>query len=115
MEELGGAVLAFQRDLAKHGNAQRVTSMAFSEFGRRVKENASRGCDHGKAGPMFVVGPKVKPGIYGDLPSLTDLDKGDLKFDIDFRSIYATVIEDWMKGKAKPILNEDFKKVGFMG
>jgi uncharacterized protein (DUF1501 family) len=114
MEELGGAVLAFQRDLAKHGNAQRVTSMAFSEFGRRVKENASRGCDHGKAGPMFVVGPKVKPGIYGDLPSLTDLDKGDLKHHTDFRSVYATLLEKWLKAPSQKILRESYPLLEFV-
>jgi uncharacterized protein (DUF1501 family) len=115
LSQLDQALKSFFTDLAQQGNKDRVTLLTFTEFGRRVAENASGGTDHGKGNCLFVAGAPVKGGLYGKHPSLTDLDKGDLKFDIDFRSIYATVIEDWMKGKAKPILNEDFKKVGFMG
>ncbi len=115
MEELGGAVRAFQKDLVKSGNHQRVTSMAFSEFGRRVKENASQGCDHGKAGPMFVFGSKVKAGCYGKLPSLTDLDKGDLKYHTDFRSVYATVLEKWLSAPSDKILGDSYPLLKFLG
>ena len=66
--------------------------MTFSEFGRRVAQNASNGTDHGTAMPLFVVGGKLKGGLYGAHPSLTDLDNGDLKFATDFRSVYATVL-----------------------
>lgn len=114
MEELGGAVLAFQKDLANQGNDQRVTSMAFSEFGRRVKENASQGCDHGQAGPMFVIGPKVKAGVCGELPSLTDLDKGDLKYHTDFRSVYATVLEKWLSAPSDKILGASYPQLDFL-
>jgi uncharacterized protein (DUF1501 family) len=70
--------------------------MAFSEFGRRVKENTSQGTDHGTAGPAFVIGEPVKGGQYGKLPSLTDLDDGNLKFTTDYRRMYATLIGKWM-------------------
>jgi uncharacterized protein (DUF1501 family) len=93
---LGGGLKAFYADLAAHGNAQRVLAMTFSEFGRRVTQNASNGTDHGTAMPLFVVGGSVKGGVYGDHPSLTDLDNGDLKFHTDFRSVYATVLQSWL-------------------
>jgi uncharacterized protein (DUF1501 family) len=73
----------------------RVLVMTYSEFGRRPAENNSRGTDHGTAAPHFVLGGKVKGGIYGNQPSLADLEKGDLKFNIDFRRLYATVARNW--------------------
>jgi uncharacterized protein (DUF1501 family) len=66
--------------------------MTYSEFGRRVAANASGGTDHGTAGPLFVAGPRVKGGFYGEEPSLSDLDSGDLRFTTDFRSVYATLL-----------------------
>ena len=93
---LDNGLKAFYADLAAHGNAQRVLAMTFSEFGRRVTQNASNGTDHGTAMPLFVVGGSVKGGVYGDHPSLTDLDNGDLKFHTDFRSLYATVLQRWL-------------------
>jgi uncharacterized protein (DUF1501 family) len=110
MTEFNDAIAAFQKDLADQGNAQRVLTMAFSEFGRRVKENASQGTDHGKAGPMFLFGPGVKAGIHGEMPSLADadLDKGDLVHTTDFRSVYATVLEKWLGTPSEPILGEKF-------
>jgi uncharacterized protein (DUF1501 family) len=95
LRELSDALKAFYDDLAQHGNDKRTLTMTFSEFGRRVAENASRGTDHGEAGPMFLIGGGVKGGIYGDHPSLDDLDNGDIKFTVDFRSVYATVVEKW--------------------
>jgi uncharacterized protein (DUF1501 family) len=95
LRELSDALKAFYDDLAAHGNDKRTLTMTFSEFGRRVAENASRGTDHGEAGPMFLIGGGVKGGIYGDHPSLDDLDNGDIKFTVDFRSVYATVVEKW--------------------
>ena len=106
--ELSGAVSAFTRDLDQHGHGQRAMLMTFSEFGRRVHENGSQGTDHGAAAPMFLAGGKVKPGLLGKYPSLTDLDEGDLKFTTDFRSIYAAVLEQWLGVKAKPILGDEF-------
>src|SRR5207253_738553 len=83
---------AFFRQLGTDGRAGDVVLMTYSEFGRRVAANASGGTDHGTAGPVFVAGPHVKGGFYGDEPSLTDLDQGDLRFTTDFRSIYATML-----------------------
>jgi uncharacterized protein (DUF1501 family) len=113
MADLGGAVAAFQKDLAEQGNADRVLTMAFSEFGRRVRENGTQGTDHGTAGPMFLAGPGVKPGLYGKHPSLADadLDRGDLKFAIDFRSVYAAVLERWLRVPSRPVLGGVFPPV----
>src|SRR5207253_62597 len=95
---------AFLKDLEAHGWGDDVAIMAFSEFGRRVAENGSAGTDHGSAGPMFVVGPSVKGGVVGNHPSLTDLTSGDLKFAIDFRSVYAGLLQDWLEGSPKDVL-----------
>ncbi len=106
MKQLGEGLSAFMKDLAAHGTAKRVTVFVFSEFGRRVAENASGGTDHGTAGPSFVVGPNVKGGLYGKYPSLTDLDKGDLKYEVDFRSIYATLIDRCIGADHAPVLGK---------
>jgi uncharacterized protein (DUF1501 family) len=110
MRQLGDAVLAFQNDLKAQGNEGRVLTMVFSEFGRRVRQNASNGTDHGTAAPMFLVGPSLKAGVCGNHPSLTDLDQGDLKYGIDFRSVYTSILEDWMKAPAEAILRGKFAK-----
>jgi uncharacterized protein (DUF1501 family) len=107
LKELGEGLAAFQRDLEAHGRADRVLTMTFSEFGRRVAENASGGTDHGAAEPMFVLGP-VRGGIVGDHPSLTDLDHGDLKHAIDFRSVYSTVLEGWLGASTEKVLGQRF-------
>jgi uncharacterized protein (DUF1501 family) len=114
LSQLDASLKSFFTDLKEQGNSDRVTLMTFSEFGRRVGENASSGTDHGKASCLFVAGQPVKGGLYGEYPSLTDLDQGDLKYTVDFRSVYATVIEDWLKGKAKPVVSGEFKKLGFI-
>jgi uncharacterized protein (DUF1501 family) len=108
LRELSDALKAFYDDLAAHGNDQRTLTMTFSEFGRRVAENASRGTDHGEAGPMFLIGGGVKGGIYGDHPSLDDLDNGDIKFTVDFRSVYATVVEKWFGKPSNGIIAGTF-------
>ena len=105
------AVHGFIRDLERMGNADRVSVLAFSEFGRRVPENTSLGTDHGAANVMFLAGKNVHGGHYGKLPSLTELDDGDnLKFTTDFRRVYATAIDGWLRhpGSAT-VLNGDFK------
>ena len=118
---LGDAILAFYTDLEAIGMADQVSMMMFSEFGRRVAENASLGTDHGVAGPMFILGKGVKGGIYGEHPSLTDLDMaegvggmgGDLKMTTDFRHVYATMIKEWMGvDDTKSILKADFPTLG---
>jgi len=85
-----------------------VLMMTFSEFGRRVEQNASGGTDHGAAAPMFLFGPKLKQGVVGQHPSLTNLDSGDLKFHIDFRSVYASVMQNWLETPSKPVLGNQF-------
>jgi uncharacterized protein (DUF1501 family) len=92
-----------------------VLVLAWSEFGRRVAENASLGTDHGKAGSMFVVGDAVKGGtFYGDTVDLANLDNGDLRTEIDFRSVYATVIRDWFGNDPEPVLNGTYANLGFL-
>lgn len=108
LKYLGDGLLAFYKDLAAHGNDKRVVAMTFSEFGRRVNQNASNGTDHGTAMPLFIVGGGVKGGVYGDHPSLTDLDAGDLKFHTDFRSVYATMLERWLGRSSTDILAGTF-------
>lgn len=111
LEQLGDAVAAFTEDLVHHGHGDRVATLMFSEFGRRVKENASRGTDHGAAAPLFVAGTKVKPGLIGKHPSLSDLDNGDLKHHTDFRAVYAALLEHWLGWPAGPVVGEMFEPV----
>jgi uncharacterized protein (DUF1501 family) len=108
LSELGDSLAAFHADLKAAGQADRVAVMTFSEFGRRVAENASAGTDHGAAAPLFVVGPVAKAGLIGDHPSLDDLDDGDLKHHTDFRRVYAAMLERWLGLPAAPILGEGF-------
>jgi len=82
--------------------------MTFSEFGRRVTQNASGGTDHGAAAPMFMFGKAVNQGIVGQHPSLTKLDQGDLIYTVDFRSVYSTVLQKWLDTPSKPILGAQF-------
>jgi uncharacterized protein (DUF1501 family) len=111
MNQLGSSLLAFYSDLKSQGNDGRVMTLTFSEFGRRVAQNASGGTDHGTAAPMFLAGPMVRPGLFGDQPSLTDLDQGDLKHTLDFRSVYAGVLEHWLKADSKAVLEGVFRPV----
>lgn len=90
------AIHGFMEDIRRLGRGQDVAMMVFTEFGRRVEENGSLGTDHGTATPMFLVGDGVKGGFYGKHPSLTDLDDGNMKMTTDFRSVYATVIKEWL-------------------
>ncbi|MHC4990298.1 MAG: DUF1501 domain-containing protein [Planctomycetota bacterium] len=110
LRQLGDALNAFHQDLKAQGNSGRVLVMVFSEFGRRVGQNASGGTDHGTAAPMYLVGDMVRPGLLGDHPSLTELDQGDLRFNIDFRSVYASILEDWMGAPAAKILGREHRK-----
>ncbi|MFL6528905.1 MAG: DUF1501 domain-containing protein [Chthoniobacterales bacterium] len=108
MGELNDALAAFVADLKQQGNFGRVLLMTFSEFGRRVTENANNGTDHGAAAPMFLLGGGVKPGLYGKYPSLADLDHGDLKFNTDFRSVYGTVLDQWLGAPSQTVLGRRF-------
>jgi uncharacterized protein (DUF1501 family) len=109
MTQFAQGVSAFWADIEKQGNRDRVLMMTFSEFGRRVEQNASGGTDHGAAAPMFLIGGGVKEGLFGKHPSLTDLDQGDLKHTTDFRSVYATILQEWLDTPSKPILGQQFK------
>lgn len=111
---LSAGLQAFYKDLGAHGLADRVLTMTFSEFGRRVQQNASNGTDHGTAMPLFVIGGLVKGGIYGDHPSLTDLDHGDLKYHIDFRSVYSTVLARWLGRNPSDVITGNFGAVAFV-
>ncbi|MGI8475791.1 MAG: DUF1501 domain-containing protein [Thermomicrobiales bacterium] len=115
LQTVGDGVQAFMHDLEGIGRADDVMIMTFSEFGRRVAENASGGTDHGAAAPLWLIGGGVKPGILGDHPSLSDLDDGDLKFGVDFRSVYGTLLEDWLGAPSSGIIGtSDFPKLGFV-
>jgi uncharacterized protein (DUF1501 family) len=111
LKDLGDSTKAFVDDLKAQGNLPRVLVMTFSEFGRRVTENANGGTDHGAAAPMFIVGNKVKAGLLGKYPSLApqDLFEGDIKYNVDFRNVYAGVLESWLKTKSAPILGRQFE------
>jgi uncharacterized protein (DUF1501 family) len=111
---LGDGLVSFYQDLAAHGLDKKVLTMTFSEFGRRVSQNASNGTDHGTAMPLFIVGGGVKGGIYGDHPSLTDLDHGDLKFSTDFRAVYATVIEKWLGRNPSDVITGSYPTLAFV-
>ena len=115
MTELNDALSAFVADLKQQGNFDRVLLMTFSEFGRRVAENANGGTDHGAAAPMFVLGGAVKAGLFGKYPSLTDLDHGDLKFNTDFRSVYGTILDRWLKAPSELVLGRKFSSLPIIG
>ncbi len=107
--ELAEAMEAFRRDMVAQGNFSRVLMMTFSEFGRRVSENANRGTDHGAAAPMFIMGGKVNAGLHGTRPDLGKLDRGDLVHSVDFRNVYSGVLEKWLGVKSAPVLGREFK------
>ena len=111
LQQLSGAIRAFVEDVAHHGHGDRTLVMSFSEFGRRVAENASEGTDHGAAAPMFLAGAKVRAGLVGEHPSLDELDDGDLKHQIDFRQVYATLLERWIGCSSKSVLGGNFQSI----
>jgi uncharacterized protein (DUF1501 family) len=115
MGYLDSAVSAFYQDLSAHGVADRVLIATWSEFGRRPKENASGGTDHGAAAPLMLMGDPVKGGIYGQPASLTDLDPtGNLKFNVDFRSVYQEILGGHLGADPKEILGAGFDKLGLI-
>jgi uncharacterized protein (DUF1501 family) len=114
MGELGNALSAFTADLKAQGNFDRVLTMTFSEFGRRVAENASRGTDHGAAAPMFLLGGSVQPGLHGKPPSLETLHSGDLIHTVDFRNVYATILRKWLGSPVEPVLKRNFRMLDFL-
>ncbi len=114
LEDLFRSIKAFLDDLTAAKLADRVLVLVFSEFGRRVEENGSKGTDHGTAGPVFLAGSRVRPGVSGEYPSLTDLQNGDLKMTVDFRRIYATVIHAWLRLSSEEALGGPFAQLDLL-
>lgn len=104
LTKLAEALADFWRELERSGWADSTTVMVFSEFGRRVQENSSGGTDHGTAGPVFLLGKSVRGGWQGDYPTLSQLDEGDLRHSVDFRQVYAGLLEDWLEIGSEKIL-----------
>ncbi|HEX5731666.1 MAG TPA: DUF1501 domain-containing protein [Blastocatellia bacterium] len=118
LKELCDAVKPFYNDMAEHGLADNVTLMTWSEFGRTARENGSLGTDHGSSSVMFVIGNAVRGGLYGQQPSLesADLDAAtNPKTHVDFRSVYATILDGWLGVDSVSILGRRFEDVGFFG
>jgi uncharacterized protein (DUF1501 family) len=109
------AMNVFAEDLKAANLWNDTLVMTFSEFGRRVKENASKGTDHGSGNNVFVMGGNLKKkGIYNKMTDLSDLDNGNVKFDVDFREVYATILKNWLKTDADQIIGKSFKSLGFI-
>lgn len=112
LEQYADGMKALVSDLKKHDLLEDTLIMTFSEFGRRVKQNASNGTDHGTANNLILIGGKLrKPGFYNDPSDLSKLDKGDLIYQVDFRNVYASILDDWLEGDARKILNSSYKKL----
>ena len=114
LKTLGDGLAAFQRDLEAHQLADQVLAMTFSEFGRRPMENDGRGTDHGTAAPLFVMGAKVKGGLHGTAPDLNVDRNQDLTYTIDFRQVYATVLDRWLAGDSAAVLGCKFAPLAFI-
>jgi uncharacterized protein (DUF1501 family) len=111
LKDLDVSLSAFLAEMKSMKTLDRVVVMTFSEFGRRVAENASGGTDHGAAAPLFVMGGGVRAGLHGSHPSLTELNRGDLVHTTDFRSVYATLLEGWLKAPSRSILQRQFSQL----
>lgn len=114
-DQLNGAVEAFTKDLKQNNRFDDVLLMTFSEFGRRLNQNGSGGTDHGAASCMFLAGGGLKnKGVLNDIPSLTDLHQGDLKHTVDFKSVYATILKNWLQADPVSILNGQYDLMNFV-
>lgn len=114
LEQLSESVAAFVHDLKKEKLLDRVLVMTFSEFGRTVKENGRRGTGHGEAAPIFLAGGRLKGGLVGFHPSLTDLNNGAMKFHTDFRRVYASVLDNWLGFESRKILNRQYEPLDML-
>jgi uncharacterized protein (DUF1501 family) len=113
--QMNDAVKTFVKDLKANGRFNDVMLMTFSEFGRRVSQNASGGTDHGTANNMFLVGGGLKQkGIINAMPDLADLDEGDLKYKVDFKNVYATILKNWLGADDKMVLKNKFLPLDFI-
>ena len=114
-DELNGAVKAFTTDLKNNNRFDDMLMMTFSEFGRRVSQNASNGTDHGTANNMFFISGGLKQkGLLNDMPDLSNLNDGDLKHTVDFKNVYATVLNNWLGVNDKNILGGSYEKMNFI-
>ena len=113
LKMLDEGLTTFYNDLEKMGKAENVAVMTFSEFGRRVAQNGSGGTDHGTALPMFVIGGNIKGGIYGNNPDLANLDQGDLRMQMDFRTVYGSVIKHWLGADPSKVLDGNYSDIDF--
>jgi len=111
LAQLSDALQAFQKDLEGHKLDKQVTTMTFSEFGRRPNENDSAGTDHGTAAPLFVIGSNVKGGMYGTAPNLNLKKNQDVEYSTDFRQVYSTMLEKWMNCSAKDVLGKKYNNL----
>lgn len=115
LKDLDGCLDAFYQDLVLHGLDQRVVVMTWSEFGRRVEDNESGGTDHGTAAPMFVFGSRVRGGLFGEPPSLTDLDPdGNLKYEVDFRQVYSSILANWIGADPTAVLGGTYPTLAIL-
>lgn len=116
LSQYSESMAAFVKDLKRNGVFEDTLVLTFSEFGRRVRQNAANGTDHGTANNVFIIGKKLKrPGFYNPLVSLADLDdNGDLKYNIDFRTIYATILSKWMEASLDGILKSEHQPLKFL-
>jgi uncharacterized protein (DUF1501 family) len=113
--EMNDAVTAFVKDLKSNNRFNDVMLFTFSEFGRRVQQNASGGTDHGTANSMFLIsGGLTKKGLLNELPDLSDLDEGDLKYKVDFKDVYATMLNKWLGANDEAILNKQHSYLDFI-
>ena len=113
--DMNESVKAFVKDLKKNNRFEDVLLLTFSEFGRRVSQNASGGTDHGAANNMFLVSGGLKQkGLINAMPDLTDLQDGDLKHKVDFKNVYATVLDKWLQADSKAILGKEFELLNFI-
>ncbi len=114
-KEMNDAVASFVKDMKKNNRFNDVLLFTFSEFGRRVAQNASGGTDHGTANNMFLLSGGLKEkGLLNALPDLNDLEEGDLKFKVDFKNVYATILDKWMKADDKKILGKRYDQLNFL-
>jgi uncharacterized protein (DUF1501 family) len=114
LRDVSDSITAFYRDLAARGQRDRVVIMTFSEFGRRGHENGSQGTDHGSGAPMLLIGGRVRSGLVGEHPRLTNLVQGNLPHAIDFRQVYATLLDQWLGVPSRQVIGQAYEAVDIL-